>query len=66
MARGELREETGLTAERMTQLATLQIAYGVMRQKHHMFLAEGLRMGRPDPDPEETRSGGAPGERGGV
>ena len=42
MARGELREETGLTAERMTLLATLQIGYGVMNQKHHVFLAEGL------------------------
>jgi 8-oxo-dGTP pyrophosphatase MutT (NUDIX family) len=28
MARGELKEETGLTAERMTLLSTLQIAYG--------------------------------------
>src|ERR1700750_657220 len=30
LARGELREETGLIAERMTLLGTLQIAYGVM------------------------------------
>jgi len=45
LARGELREETGLTAERMTHLSTLQIAYGVMNQKQHVFLAEGLRMG---------------------
>ena len=54
LARGELREETGLTAERMSQLGLLQIAYGVMNQKHHVFLAEGLRMGDPDPDAEET------------
>ena len=54
LARGELREETGLTAERMTQLGTLQIAYGVMNQKHYVFLAEGLTMGDPDPDAEET------------
>lgn len=54
MARGELREETGLTAERMTHLSTLQIGYGVMNQKHHVFLAEGLAMGEPDPDVEET------------
>lgn len=53
LARGELREETGLTAERMTHLATLQIAYGVMNQKHHVFLAEGLTMGAADPDVEE-------------
>ena len=54
MARGELREETGLTAERMTHLSTLQIAYGVMNQKHHVFLAEGLTMGAADPDAEEN------------
>ena len=54
LARGELKEETGLTAERMTLLSTLQIAYGVMNQKHHVFLAEGLTMGEADPDAEES------------
>jgi ADP-ribose pyrophosphatase len=54
LARGELKEETGLTAERMTELTTLQIAYGVMNQKHHVFLAEGLTMGEAAPDVEET------------
>jgi len=54
LARGELREETGLTAERMTLLSTLQIAYGVMNQKHYVFLAEGLSMGMHDRDPEES------------
>ncbi|MEO6815401.1 MAG: NUDIX hydrolase [Edaphobacter sp.] len=53
MARGELREETGLTAERMTHLSTLQIAYGVMNQQQHVFLAEGLTMGVAEPDVEE-------------
>jgi 8-oxo-dGTP pyrophosphatase MutT (NUDIX family) len=54
MARGELREETGLSASKMTQLGTLQIGYGVMNQKHHVFVAEGLTMGEPAPDAEET------------
>ncbi len=54
MARGELKEETGLTAERMTHLSTLQIAYGVMNQKHHVFLAEGLKLGAANPDAEES------------
>lgn len=54
MARGELREETGLTAEKMTHLSTFQIGYGVMNQQHHVYLAEGLTMGEPDPDLEET------------
>lgn len=53
LARGELREETGLTAEKMTLLSTLQIAYGVMNQKHYVFLAERLTMGEHDRDPEE-------------
>lgn len=53
LARGELREETGLEAERMTLLGTLQIAYGVMNQRHYIFLAEGLKQGIPDPDVEE-------------
>jgi ADP-ribose pyrophosphatase len=54
LARGELKEETGLTAERMTHLSTLQIAYGVMNQKQHVFLAEGLMMGTAKPDAEES------------
>jgi ADP-ribose pyrophosphatase len=54
LARGELREETGLTAGRMTPLSTLQIAYGVMNQKRYVFLAEGLTMGTADPDVEES------------
>jgi ADP-ribose pyrophosphatase len=54
LARGELREETGLLAQRMTLLSTLQIAYGVMNQKHYVFLAEGLTRGEPDPDAEES------------
>ena len=54
MARGELREETGLRAERMTHLTTLQIAYGVMNQQQHVYLAEGLTQGAPERDAEES------------
>ena len=54
LARGELREETGITAGRMTHLTDLQIAYGVMNQRHHVFLAEELTMGKMEPDPEEV------------
>ncbi len=53
MARGELREETGLRAGRVTVLAPLWIGYGVMRQLHHTFLAEELEPGEHDRDPEE-------------
>ena len=53
LARGELAEETGLRAERMIALADLWIAYGAMRQIHHVFLAEGLSEGETARDPEE-------------
>ncbi len=53
MARGELREETGLMAGTMTRLGRLWIAYGAMRQEHHVFLAEALRAGEVERDPEE-------------
>jgi len=38
----------------MTYLTTFQIAYGVMNQKHYCFLAEGLTLGEPTPDAEES------------
>jgi len=53
LARGELREETGLNASEMTQLGTLWVAYGFTRQKQHVFLATGLTQADKDPDPEE-------------
>lgn len=53
LAHGELREETGLLAERMTHLGTLHIAYGFANQKQHVFLAEGLSMGEVKRDQEE-------------
>jgi len=53
LARGELREETGLSVERMTHLTDLWIAYGAMRQIHHVYLAEGLTPGETERDPEE-------------
>lgn len=53
LARGELREETGLVAASMTWLGTLWIAYGYAKQKQHVFLASGLSHAGTDPDPEE-------------
>ena len=53
MARGELREETGLTAEGMIRITKLWIAYGAMHQIHHVYLAEGLSQGATDRDEEE-------------
>lgn len=53
LARGELKEETGLHAAEMTYLGFLWIAYGFSRQKQHVFLATGLAMAERDPDDEE-------------
>jgi 8-oxo-dGTP pyrophosphatase MutT (NUDIX family) len=53
LARGELREETGLRADRMEYLGWNWVAYGYARQKQHVFLATGLHCGECDPDPEE-------------
>ena len=53
LARGELMEETGLRAGRMTHITDLCIAYGAMNQTHHVFVAEDLTHGPKNPDPEE-------------
>jgi 8-oxo-dGTP pyrophosphatase MutT (NUDIX family) len=53
LARGELKEETGLHAASMTYLGRLWIAYGFTRQKQHVFLATGLTQTAVEPDEEE-------------
>ena len=53
LARGELKEETGLVADRMVRLGFNWLAYGFVRQRHHVFLATGLTMTESKPDAEE-------------
>jgi len=53
LARGELKEETGLIADTMQFLGTTYVAYGYANQKMHIFLATGLTQHDTDPDPEE-------------
>lgn len=53
LARGELKEETGLHAETMTHLGQLWIAYGFTQQKQHVYLATGLTQQEKEPDEEE-------------
>src|ERR1700751_1725523 len=53
LARGELREETGLVASSMTYLGWMWIAYGFAKQKQHVYLATGLAHAGKDLDPEE-------------
>jgi 8-oxo-dGTP pyrophosphatase MutT (NUDIX family) len=53
LARGELKEETGLEAAAMTHLGDLWVAYGFLRQKQHVYLATGLTKSERNPDAEE-------------
>jgi 8-oxo-dGTP pyrophosphatase MutT (NUDIX family) len=53
LARGELAEETGMRAASMIRLGDHWIAYGAMRQIHHVYLAQGLTAGETARDPEE-------------
>ncbi len=53
VARGELREETGLQAETMACAGHLFQGYGYATQGFHVFLATGLRAGPTALDPEE-------------
>jgi ADP-ribose pyrophosphatase len=53
LARGELKEETGLDAAEMVHLGDLWIAYGFTRQRQHVFLATGLTETAKKPDAEE-------------
>jgi ADP-ribose pyrophosphatase len=53
MARGELREETGLDAALVTYVGHLFEACGYSNQGFHIFLATGLRRGNADLEREE-------------
>ncbi len=53
MARGELREETGLDAAHMTYIGHLFEACGYADQGYHIFLATGLRHGDAEREHEE-------------
>ena len=53
LARGELREETGLEACSMVQAGHLFLAYGYSNQGYHIFLASDLTQLAPQREPEE-------------
>jgi ADP-ribose pyrophosphatase len=53
VACGELREETGLQADRMVHAGHLFEAYGYSNQGYHVYLATGLQCGDADLDHEE-------------
>jgi ADP-ribose pyrophosphatase len=53
VARGELREETGLDAAEMAYGGHLFQGYGYSNQGYHVFLARGLHRGTTSLEPEE-------------
>ena len=54
LAQGELREETGLLARKMTYVGFQYVAYGFSSQGYHIFLATELEQGPRDLDEEES------------
>jgi ADP-ribose pyrophosphatase len=53
IARGELREETGLHAGKMEYVGHLFVAYGMSNQGFHIFLATELSQGERNLEKEE-------------
>ena len=53
LARGELREETGLVATGFEFLARIYVAYGFLTQPMHVFVATGLTQLDAQPEHEE-------------
>jgi 8-oxo-dGTP pyrophosphatase MutT (NUDIX family) len=53
LAARELREETGLRADRLTQIGLLDVAPGMSSQRGRVFLATGLTDGHPEREVEE-------------
>ncbi|MBM7037507.1 NUDIX domain-containing protein [Vibrio ulleungensis] len=53
LAKGELKEETGLVASKMTYLGCQFIAYGFLNQTCHIYLASDLTQSERQLDSEE-------------
>ena len=53
LAARELREETGLRAESLTELGLLDVAPGMSSQRGRVFLATGITEGQHDREHEE-------------
>jgi ADP-ribose pyrophosphatase len=49
----ELAEETGYTAARLAPLGMLLMSPGILNEQMHLFVATGLAIGEPSPEPGE-------------
>jgi len=54
VARGELAEETGFRAGKLTEVGDLFLAVGYSPQRYHVFLAEDLTAGERALEPSEA------------
>jgi ADP-ribose pyrophosphatase len=52
-AQRELREEAGYEAERLVKLCTFETSKSVVDETAYLYLAEGIRPARGEPDPTE-------------
>lgn len=52
-AKRELKEETGISAQQLEELARINLASSVFRSKVHLFLAKGLELGETNLDEDE-------------
>lgn len=55
-AKRELREETGMTASRYTDLGVIAPSVAVLSERIHLYLAEGLTEGKTNLDEDEFLS----------
>ena len=53
LAKGELKEETGMLADEMIYVGFQYLAYGFCNQGYHIYLAKGLTQGKQSLDVEE-------------
>jgi ADP-ribose pyrophosphatase len=49
----ELKEETGYTAKRLTEFLDVFPTPGVLEERMHILLAEGLKAGKAEPEEDE-------------
>lgn len=55
-AKRELKEETGIIAHQLEEIARVEMAGSVIKCKLHLFLAKGLEIGDNNPDEDEEIS----------
>ena len=55
-AKRELKEEAGIEAQQLEEIARIEMSGSVFKSKVHLFLAKGLEIGDNKPDDDEEIS----------